>query len=85
MSPKKPTWIVKANKNSETQAWWNNVANIFLNYPDSIPDAIDPLIDPQWSETAIMATNEDVRHIQAWATGIDGWITRNSPLSFEKT
>ena len=84
MSRRAPNWIIKANKNPDTQTWWNNVANIFANYPESIPADIDPLIDPQWEENIVMATNEDVRNIQAWATGIEGWNSRNSPLIFEK-
>lgn len=79
-----PTWKIAAVKNSENESWWHHAQEIYLIVPDSVPESIHPLIDPNWNETEVVATRAEVRDAQAWAIGIAGWNSQNGGLVFRK-
>lgn len=79
-----PTWTIVAVKNSENAAWWAHALEAFANIPESVPEFIHPLLDPNWNETEVVATRAEVRDAQAWATGIPGWKANNGGLLFKR-
>lgn len=79
-----PNWQIIAVKNEDTKHWWSVAHNLYAVRPDLTPDAISPLLDEAWGETEVFATSKDVKEVQSWATGIDGWNNKGSPLQFKK-
>lgn len=79
-----PEWVISAVKNDATETWWSAAEAAFLASPDSVPESIHFLIDPTWQENEVAATKQDIKNVQAWATGIHGWNSQKSPLEFNK-
>jgi hypothetical protein len=68
--------------NDDTRTWWEHARAMYEHYPESVPDAMYPLLDEQWPENEIMVTRSEMRYIQAWATGLVGWSSQHPALDF---
>lgn len=79
-----PTWKISISKNPENEAWWQHAIELYSVMPESVPEAIHPLLDSQWEETEVVATRTEVKYAQAWATGISGWNPKNGGLIFKR-
>lgn len=79
-----PTWKIAAQKTDTTEAWWHHALEMYSLFPEAVPDAIHPLLDPEWNETEVVATRSEVRDVQAWATGLPGWNPNSGGLLFKR-
>jgi len=81
---KNPNWCIVTNKTENTQEWWDSARKIYSVFPDAVPEVVHYLLDDAWNESEVMATSQDVREVQSWATGLAGWRNQDSPLQFKK-
>lgn len=75
---------VTAIHNEQTKLWWEVARQTYREYPQSIPEAVHPLVDEAWNDEEIIATKSELKDIQAWAIGVPGWISAHPALRFSK-
>ena len=80
-----PEWSVKKNINNQTEIWWKCAQIMYDLHPELCPDSVSPLFEKSLNENEILISRNDLKEIQAWATGITGWRDYpECPLIYQK-
>lgn len=80
-------YYVRKHVTKETENWWKTAETIYEEFPQTVPDSLSPLLEKSLGETEIFVSIAELREIQAWAIGMNGWRTDHPycPMIFSKT